>query len=96
MKTQSQQGRYEKELSSGLIRLHVLHHATEEGVFGLGMIEELARHGYKLSPGTLYPLLHRLETKGLFALLPEERGRKDPPYLSGHGGRSVGTNNHQR
>ena len=54
----------ERELYSGLIRLHVLHHA-EEGVFGLGMIEELARHGYKLSPGTLYPLLHGVEKKGL-------------------------------
>ena len=32
---------------------------------GLGMIEELARHGYRLSPGTLYPLLDGLEKKGL-------------------------------
>jgi len=23
--------------------------------------EELARHGYSISPGTLYPVLHRLE-----------------------------------
>jgi PadR family transcriptional regulator len=65
MRQGSQLGRYEKELYAGLIRLHILHHAAEEGVFGLEMIEELARHGYKLSPGTLYPLLHRLETKGL-------------------------------
>jgi len=55
----------ERELYSGLIRLHILQHAKKEGVFGLGMIEELARHGYKLSPGTLYPLLHSLEKKGL-------------------------------
>ena len=58
-------GGYAEELYSGLIRLHILHHASEDGVFGLGMIEELGRHGYKLSPGTLYPLLHRLERKGL-------------------------------
>jgi DNA-binding PadR family transcriptional regulator len=58
-------GRDEKELYSGLIRLHILHHAAGEGIFGLGMIEELGRHGYRLSPGTLYPLLHRLEDKGL-------------------------------
>ncbi len=55
----------ERELYSGLIRLHILRHAEEEGVFGLGMIEELARHGYKLSAGTLYPLLHGMEKKGL-------------------------------
>ena len=55
----------ERELFSGLIRLHVLHHACEEPIFGLGMIEELARHGYRLSPGTLYPLLDGLEKKGL-------------------------------
>ncbi|HXZ81260.1 MAG TPA: PadR family transcriptional regulator [Terriglobales bacterium] len=52
-------------LYSGLIRLHILHHAAEEPIFGLGMIEELARHGYRLSPGTLYPIVHGLEKKGL-------------------------------
>jgi PadR family transcriptional regulator PadR len=36
----------------------VLHHASEAPVFGMGMLEELGRHGYKISPGTLYPLLH--------------------------------------
>jgi PadR family transcriptional regulator PadR len=54
-----------RRLYSGLIRLHILHHAATEGIFGLGMIEELARHGYKLSPGTLYPILHGLEEDGL-------------------------------
>jgi PadR family transcriptional regulator PadR len=53
------------QLYSGLIRLHILHHAAKEGIFGLGMIEELARHGYKVSPGTLYPVLHGLERNGL-------------------------------
>ena len=47
-----------------MIRLHVLHHAAEEPIFGLGMLEELARHGYRISPGTLYPLLSSLEKKG--------------------------------
>jgi DNA-binding PadR family transcriptional regulator len=50
-----------RQLYSGLIRLHILHHSEEGEIFGLGMIEELARHGYKLSPGTLYPILHSLE-----------------------------------
>lgn len=56
---------YQRELYSGLIRLHVLYHACHGPIFGLGMIEELARHGYRLSPGTLYPLLDGLEKKGL-------------------------------
>jgi PadR family transcriptional regulator PadR len=51
----------ERDLLSGLIRLHILHHAAHEPIFGLGIIEELGHHGYKLSPGTLYPVLHGLE-----------------------------------
>jgi PadR family transcriptional regulator PadR len=54
----------DRDLYSGLIRLHVLHHAAKEPIFGLGMSEELSRHGYRISPGTLYPLLHNLEQKG--------------------------------
>lgn len=53
-----------QELLSGLVRLHVLHHAAEGDLYGHWMIEELARHGYKISPGTLYPMLHALERKG--------------------------------
>ena len=56
---------HKRELYSGLIRLHVLHHACHEPIFGLGMIEELGRHGYRLSPGTMYPLLRGLERQGL-------------------------------
>lgn len=54
-----------RELYSGLIRLHLLHHASREPIFGLQMIEELGRHGYKVSPGTLYPVLHGMEKRGL-------------------------------
>jgi DNA-binding PadR family transcriptional regulator len=53
----------DQDLYSGLIRLHILHHCSEEPTFGLGMIQELKRHGYKISPGTLYPMFHRLEQK---------------------------------
>ncbi|MFY9691567.1 MAG: PadR family transcriptional regulator [Candidatus Acidiferrales bacterium] len=63
-----------RELYSGLIRLHVLHHACHEPFFGLWMIEELSRHGYRLSPGTLYPLLATMERKGL---LRSSRERAD-------------------
>lgn len=47
------------------VRVHILHHAAQEAVFGLAMIEELRRHGYDLSPGTLYPILHGMEQSGL-------------------------------
>lgn len=53
----------DQELYSGLIRLHILYHASKEPIFGLGMIRELKRHGYAISPGTLYPILHRLQEK---------------------------------
>src|SRR5713101_6701540 len=53
-----------RDLLSGFIRLHILHHAAEGELYGQWMIEELARHGYRISPGTLYPLLHGLEKKG--------------------------------
>ena len=52
------------EIYAGLIRIHILYHACQGPIFGLGMIEELQRHGYRLSAGTLYPLLHRLEKRG--------------------------------
>ncbi len=48
----------------GFIRIHILYHASQEPVFGLYLIRELARHGYNLSPGTLYPVLHRMEREG--------------------------------
>lgn len=49
---------------SGFIRLHILHHAAEEPIYGAEIAEELVRHGYKVSQGTLYPTLHSLETLG--------------------------------
>lgn len=55
------------DLYAGFIRLHLLHHASKEPIFGLGMIRELHRHGYHISPGTLYPILHRLEEKKYLA-----------------------------
>ena len=53
------------DLFGGFIKLHVLHHASEQPVYGLWLIEELAEHGYRVSPGTLYPLLHSLEQSEL-------------------------------
>ena len=65
----------DRDLYSGLIRLHVMHHATEEPIFGLGMMEELARHGYRISPGSLYPLLHSLEKKGYLSSTERRKGK---------------------
>jgi len=48
----------------GFIKIHILHHAAQEPIYGLEMIRELATHGYELSPGTLYPILHHLEEQG--------------------------------
>jgi DNA-binding PadR family transcriptional regulator len=65
----------DRDLYSGLIRLHILHHAAEGQIFGLGMAEELARHGYRISPGTLYPLLHGLEKKGYLRSSARRNGK---------------------
>jgi PadR family transcriptional regulator PadR len=48
----------------GFVKIHVLHHAAQEPVYGLALLAELRRHGYELGPGTLYPLLHGLEATG--------------------------------
>lgn len=65
-----------QDLYSGLVRLHILYHACEGEFFGLAMINELGRHGYRLSPGTLYPLLHSLEERGLLTSREKQDGRR--------------------
>ena len=65
----------DKGLYSGLIRLHILHHAAKKPLFGFWMAEELARHGYKISTGTLYPVLHGLEKKGYLRSTVERDGK---------------------
>ena len=66
----------DKYLYSGLIRLHVLHHAAERPVYGSWMIEELREHGYVISPGTLYPMLHGLARKGYLQVRQEGPGKR--------------------
>ncbi|MQG33096.1 MAG: helix-turn-helix transcriptional regulator [SAR202 cluster bacterium] len=53
-----------RDILRGFIKVHILFHSTQEPVYGSGLIEELGRHGYLLSPGTLYPLLHSMEQDG--------------------------------
>lgn len=65
-----------RDLYSGLIRLHILHHAVKEPIFGFGIIEELSSHGYKLSAGTIYPILHNMERNGYLCSRIEMDGRR--------------------
>lgn len=56
-----------REFFLGFIKIHILHHAAHAPVFGLALIRELARHGYDVSPGTVYPVLHELARAGYLA-----------------------------
>ena len=53
-----------RDLELAFLKIHILYHAAKEEVFGIGLTEELARHGYKVGPGTLYPTLAKLEKAG--------------------------------
>ncbi len=66
----------DQDLYLGLVRLHILYHAVQEPIFGLGIIEELGRHGYRLSPGTVYPLLHGMEQRGYLRSREEQAGAR--------------------
>jgi len=54
----------QRQFLLGFIKIHILYHASKEPVYGIWLMDELARHGYSLSPGTLYPVLHTLEGQG--------------------------------
>lgn len=74
----------------GFIRLHLLYHASQEAVFGLDMIRELERHGYQLSPGTLYPILHTLEKDGYLISVKEVvRGKVRKYYRATEHGKAA-------
>lgn len=79
-----------REFMRGAVRLHILHHAAEQDIHGAWMTEELATHGYRISPGTLYPTLHRLESEGL--LVSEQQvvdGRTRRVYRATEAGRAA-------
>lgn len=80
----------DRNLYTGLIRLHILHHAAEGPVFGQAMIDELGRHGYRLSAGTLYPILHGMERHGyLRSRLTLTNGRSRRVYRATPAGRQA-------
>jgi DNA-binding PadR family transcriptional regulator len=87
----------DRNLYSGLIRLHILHHAAEQAIYGTWITEELARHGYKLSAGTLYPILHQLELKGYLRSEKKRQGKSSRRlYRATALGRSVLRNARRR
>lgn len=70
-----------REFFLGFVKIHILYHAAEGPIYGAGMARELNRHGYDISPGTLYPTLHGLERSGY--LISEkwvEAGRRRKYY----------------
>ncbi len=54
-----------RKLFLAFIQVHILHHAKKEPIYGTWMMEELKRHGYEISAGTLYPIFHNLEKDDL-------------------------------
>ncbi len=69
-----------QRILSGFIRMHILHHAAEGDLYGNWMIEELRHHGYRISPGTLYPLLRAMERDGWLTGKAEEGGARRKFY----------------
>lgn len=71
-----------KRLFQGFICLHILYHAGLKPIYGSYMIEELSEHGYKLSPGTLFPILHSLEREGMLECYSENAEGKIRKYYT--------------
>ena len=61
-----------REILLSFWKVHILHHAAEGPLYGQWVIRELRRHGYEISPGTLYPLLHRMERHGWLKRAPRK------------------------
>ncbi len=80
-----------REILLSFWKIHVLHHAAEGEVIGRWMLKELAHHGYEVSPGTLYPLLKRMEANGwLTSKADPTKGPKAPrAYRITKNGRAV-------
>lgn len=69
-----------RDIFLAFVRVHLLHHAAEGPIYGLEMLQELARHGYDLSPGTLYPVFHGLEEEGFLSSEQQNVGGKIRKY----------------
>lgn len=69
-----------KQIFHGFIRMHILFHASKERIYGMEIIEELRRHGYKAGPGTVYPILHQMEKEDYLNSQRENVGGKMRVY----------------
>jgi len=54
----------QRDIFQGLVLLRILHAASIDRVTGVELSAQLDALGHRLSPGTLYPLLHRMEKTG--------------------------------
>jgi len=71
-----------KDFFLGFVKIHILYHASKEPIYGVEILEELGRHGYRLSPGTLYPTLHRLARDGYLQSSSKVVGGKVRKYYT--------------
>jgi DNA-binding PadR family transcriptional regulator len=69
-----------RDLELAFIKIHILYHADREEVFGIGLMKELARHGYVIGAGTLYPTLAKLERAGMLTCSARTVGGKQRKY----------------
>jgi PadR family transcriptional regulator PadR len=69
-----------REIDLAFIKLHILYHAGREEVYGVGLVEELAHHGYKLSFGTLYPTLAKMVKMDLLSFETRTVNHKQRKY----------------
>src|SRR3954465_15762037 len=79
----------EREFLLAFWKIHILHHADEQGVYGQWMLEELRHHGYHLSPGTLYPILARMAQRGWLRGAEPKRSKAARVYRLTARGRDV-------
>jgi DNA-binding PadR family transcriptional regulator len=70
-----------REILLAFWKVHILHHASEGPLHGQWFLTELRKHGYEISPGTLYPLLNRMQRLGWVKAKSDpgggKRARKD-------------------
>ena len=71
-----------KDFFLGFVKIHILYPASREPICGVEILEELGRHGYHLSPGTLYPTLHRLTMDGYLQSSSKVVGGKVRKYYA--------------
>ncbi len=79
-----------KDLLLGFVKVHILYHAEKEPIFGQDFHQELQRHGYALSYGTLYPIFHKLEAQGYLVSTRENvKGKVRRYYTITDAGREI-------